>query len=102
MYEEYHGRVDVAYYGEPTKTTEEWAEYFGRKAITALLEGRRTPEVIGHYARLAGSFARIALEQTPEVEPTPEPEPLTDNMHPLMREHLNLVKAVYGVPGGGL
>ena len=93
-YEDFSRRnIDVAYY-KPSKTPAQWAEVFGRKAINSAMDGNTPLAEIEEYARMAGSFARIALEQAEEPEPDP--------MHPLMREHLNLVKAVYGVPGGGL
>ena len=45
-----------------SKTPYEWAEHFGAKAINAML-ANESPDLVGRYARLAASFATIALEK---------------------------------------
>lgn len=57
-------QIDIAYYGSPdvrwSHTT--LAELFGRKVINGLLEGRRE-SYLAYYARLAGSYARLVIEE---------------------------------------
>jgi len=54
--------MSESYVPERTKTPAEWAEHFGAKTINAML-GNESPDLIGRYARLAASFATIALEK---------------------------------------
>jgi len=50
-----------------SKTPAEWAEEYGLKTITAIMENKPL-EVIGWHARLAGSFARIAMEKAEQEQ----------------------------------
>lgn len=65
------------------------AERFGRRVIVGLLEGRR-PEYISHFARLAGSYARMALEVRVD---TTRQQTYVDNF----RFGLNAVRHAFGV-----
>lgn len=64
FYEEYHSRPHS---GGESKTPGQWAEHFGRKVIDGLIGGEQSPEALGNYGRLAGSFARIALDDAAVV-----------------------------------
>ena len=61
-YSERRAEMSESYVPERTKTPAEWAEHFGAKTINAML-GNESPDLIGRYARLAASFATIALEK---------------------------------------
>lgn len=98
-------KLGVAY-GGSAKTPQAWAEHFGRKVIDALIEGEKSPEVIGAYGRLAGSFARIALEDRAVVDEGCEVirgafGERNSQVHPVMRDIVNLTSALYGVPVPG-
>lgn len=63
MYEEYHTeRLGVSHYhGYASKTPEQWAEMFGRRAIAGMV-GHESVDVIADDARMAARFAALALE----------------------------------------
>ena len=71
----------------------EWAEIFGRKVIDGLIEGRSL-HFLEHYARLAGSYARMHLEaQQPRRE--------YRAVHPLVDGILADLRAVNAALYGG-
>jgi len=54
--------MSESYVPERAKTPAEWAEHFGHKATNAMKNGEAMHHVFW-YARLAGSFAAVALEK---------------------------------------